>query len=206
MAREKPVELAGVSDRAWEELRAQVNANIFSCPFSYGTTFFFVIFWTVLVATTVILVFEYIGPSEYFWNAFWKCQSKHHMYHEEYTLEFCQQYSGWGSACMLSFFTIFSAGVFAYSYRESRKIKRWGREVAPVIESICKEHSPLFERYGYHLEMRGWKIIFRHISTSTDLDGISWAGSASPIEEGTAIPAVISIPSRDISTQTEEIV
>lgn len=133
-----------------------------------------------------------VGPSEYFWNAFWKCQSKHHMYHEEYTQEFCMQYSGWGTACMLSFFIIFSAGLFGYSYRQSRLLKRWRREIAPIIVSTCKAQSPLFERYGYIVEMKRWKVIFR----PTDGQRFnSVSPEHSPVVEETGIPTVISIRS-----------
>lgn len=199
MAREKPVELADVSDDAWKAFRAKVNSIIFTCPFSYGRTFFFVISWLCIVATGVILTFGAVGPSLYFWDAFWKCQSKHHMYSGEYSENFCSKYSGWGSACMLSFFIIFSAGLFGFAYRESRKLKHWRRQVEPEIRAICKEHSPLFERYGYFLEFRGWKVVFRHV-TSDGSDVYSFDTNDVPTE--VSIP---SMPTQPEATQIEPV-
>lgn len=188
MASEKPVELAGVSDDAWSELRKKVNSTIFSCPTSYGRTFFFVILWFAIAATVVILSFEAVGPSEYFWEAFWNCQSKHTIY-EPYTYEFCAQYSGWGSACMLSFFIILCGGLFGYAYLESRQLKRWRRQVEPMLISICKEQSPLFVRYGYFLEMREWTIIFRNVAS--DGDGMYSSDADIPREIGVPLTDVV---------------
>jgi hypothetical protein len=195
MAREKPVELADVSDDAWKAFRDKVNSIVFTCPFSYGRTFAFVILWLCIVLTGVILTFGAIGPSSYFWEAFWKCQSKHHptpYSGEVYSQDFCTKYSGWGSACMLSFFIVFSAGLFGFAYRESRKIKRWRREVEPEIKAISKEHSQLFERYGYFLEMRGWKIVFRHIAS--DGTGVYSFDTHSDVPTEVSIPSVPTQP------------
>jgi len=170
MVRDKPVELAAISDEAWSELRTKINSEIFKCPFSYGRTGLFMIFWFMFVATAVITTFSAIGPSAYFWEAFWECQSDHNLYHEPYTYEFCSQYSGWDAACMLSFFFIFSVGFCGYAYRESRMLKRWAREVEPVLVLLCKEHSPLFERYGYFVEMKNWTVVFRRMYDPTQME------------------------------------
>lgn len=167
MASEKPFD--GVSDEDWSAFRSKVNSTIFTCPFSYGRVLLFIVTWVAFVATSVIATFGAIGPSLYFWEGFWKCcQSKDQLFHEPYTYEFCAQYSGWGSACMLAFFILFCGGLFACAYVESRRIKRWRREVEPVLVSMCKEHAPIFEKHGYSIEMQGWKIIFRGIRNDED--------------------------------------
>jgi len=89
----------------------------------------------------------------------------------------------------------------AYAYRESRILERWHQEVEPVLVSICKEQSPLFERYGYFLEMRRWRIVFR--SVVSDSESMYIPHKKEPDMD---IPRVVSVPSSEHVETREEAV
>lgn len=167
MASEKPIELSGVSNEDWNEFRRKVNDTIFTCPFSYARVSCFILIWLMFVSTTVIATFGAIGDSLYFWDGFWKCQSskggqsKTSLYHEPYTYRFCMQNNGWGNASILSFFILFCSGLFTGAYIEARIIKRWRREIEPILVAICEEYAPLFQKHGFSPEMQRWSIIFQ---------------------------------------------
>jgi hypothetical protein len=186
MASEKPMELSGVSDEDWDKFQRKVNDILFTCPFSYGRILCYISVLFIFVATSVIATFGTIGNDVYFWDGFWRCQDKGY-YQAPYTYEFCVQYSGWGTACILSFFTLFCFGLFTSAYIEARIIKRWRREIEPQLVSICQEYTPIFERNGVSLEMQRWTIIFRIIQPDSEIyeppDIIEIPSVGPPVEE-----------------------